>query len=82
MYKDYFHLYFIHGFNKWYCQNEDSIKETTLPSVIIKAFEQTRKLKDVAAAVNYIGKKMLESFDPSSIVSAVNTLAGVRMEEH
>ena len=52
---------------------KDSLKEITLPSVIIKAFEQNRKLKDVPAAVNYIGKQNLESFSPSSIVSAINS---------
>jgi iron complex outermembrane receptor protein len=64
-----------------YCQDKDSVKEITLPSVIIKAFEQNRKLKDVPAAVNYIGKQNLESFSPSSIVSAINSTPGVRMEE-
>ncbi|MGI8582671.1 MAG: TonB-dependent receptor plug domain-containing protein [Chitinophagaceae bacterium] len=64
-----------------YGQDKDSIKEVTLPSVIIKAFEQNRRLQDVPAAVNYIGKSTLERFSPSSIVSAINSTPGVRMEE-
>ncbi|MEP6596073.1 MAG: TonB-dependent receptor plug domain-containing protein [Ginsengibacter sp.] len=64
-----------------YAQNEDSIKKVTLPEVLIKAFEQNRKLKDVPAAINYISKQTLESFSTSSIVSAVNATPGVRMEE-
>jgi iron complex outermembrane recepter protein len=64
-----------------YAQNEDTAKITALPSVIIKAFEQNRKLKDVAAAVSYINKQTLEKFSPSSIVSAINSVPGVRMEE-
>jgi Outer membrane receptor proteins, mostly Fe transport len=61
-------------------ENTDSPK-ITLPSVIIKAFEQNRKLKDIPAPVNYIGKNTLERFNASSIVSAVNSTPGVRMEE-
>ena len=66
---------------KSFAQTQDSLKEISLPAVIIKAFEQNRKLKDVPAAVNYIGKQNLESFSPSSIVSAINSTPGVRMEE-
>jgi iron complex outermembrane recepter protein len=62
-------------------QNSDSTKETQLPEVVIKAFEQNRRLRDVPAAVNYIGRQNLERFSPSSIVMAVNTTPGVRMEE-
>jgi iron complex outermembrane receptor protein len=53
----------------------------TLPSVIIKAFEQNRKLKDVPAGINYIGKNTLQRFSTTSIVSAINSTPGVRMEE-
>jgi iron complex outermembrane recepter protein len=62
-------------------QSVDSTKETLLPEIVIKAFEQNRRLKDVPAAVNYIGKQNLERFSSSSIVMAVNTTPGVRMEE-
>ena len=66
---------------KAYCQDKDTVKEISLPTVIIKAFEQNRKLKDVPAAVNYIGKNTLEHFSNSSVVSAINSTPGVRMEE-
>jgi iron complex outermembrane receptor protein len=62
-------------------QEQDSLKEITLPSVVIKAFEHNRKLKDVPAAISYIGKQTLESFSTSSIVHAINATPGVRMEE-
>ena len=52
-----------------------------LPSVIIKAFEQNRKLMDVPAAISYTGKNTLARFNASSLVSALNSSAGVRMEE-
>jgi iron complex outermembrane receptor protein len=64
-----------------YSQQEDSVKEITLPSVIVKAFEQNRRLMDVPAAINYIGKSTLERFSTTSIVSAINSMPGVRMEE-
>ncbi len=62
-------------------QELDSTKETQLPEVVIRAFEQNRRLKDIPAAINYVGKQTLERFSPSSIVMAVNTTPGVRMEE-
>ena len=62
-------------------QNPDSTSETQLPEVVIKAYEQNRRLKDIPAAVNYIGRQTLERFNPSSIVMAVNATPGVRMEE-
>lgn len=63
-----------------YGQDTDSTK-ITLPSVIIKAFEQNKRLKDVPAAINYIGKNTFEHFGTTSIVSAINSTPGVRMEE-
>ncbi len=73
-----FNLFFVS--ENGYSQDTDGIK-ITLPSVIIKAFEQNRKLMDVPAAVNYIGKSTLEHFGNASIVSAINSMPGVRMEE-
>lgn len=64
-----------------------SAQETTdttakeLGEVIIKAFEQNRKLLDIPAAVSTIGQQQLLRFNNTSIVSAMNTQPGVRMEE-
>ena len=52
-----------------------------LELIIIKAYEQRRQLKDVPAAVGYLNQNALQRFGPTSIVQAVNTLPGVRMEE-
>lgn len=62
-------------------QEKDTSIGTRLESVIVKAFEQNRQLKDVPAAVSYMGRQGLERFSPAAIVHAVNTLPGVRMEE-
>ncbi len=62
-------------------QTADSLHEKELQEVVIKAFEQNRKLKEVPAAVNYIGQQTLNRFSPTSVVSAINTTPGVHMEE-
>lgn len=62
-------------------QAADSLNPVSLPAVTIHAFEQARRLKDVPAAVSYINRQMLDNFSTSSIVSAVNTAPGIRMEE-
>ena len=62
-------------------QQADSTDTTVLETITIKAFEQGRKLKDVAAAVSFIDRRGLERFGAASVVQAVNTVPGVRMEE-
>lgn len=64
-----------------YGQNTDTLKETRLEEVVVRAFEQNRKLKDIPAAVNYVGPSTLELYSPSSIVMAVNATPGIHMEE-
>ena len=48
---------------------------------MVKAYEQNRKLTEVGAPVNIVGKAALDRFSNLSILSAVNTQPGVRMEE-
>ncbi|HVF97278.1 MAG TPA: TonB-dependent receptor plug domain-containing protein, partial [Flavisolibacter sp.] len=62
-------------------QQQDSGRGAALQHIVIKAFEQTRQLKDVPAAINFINKRTLERFSSVSIVQSVNTTPGVRMEE-
>jgi iron complex outermembrane recepter protein len=62
-------------------QVADTIQPIELEEVVVKAFEQNRKLKDIPASVQYISKGVLERFSPTSVVHAMNTLPGVRMEE-
>jgi iron complex outermembrane receptor protein len=57
----------------------DTLKE--LQTVIIKAYEQNRQLKEVSAGVNYIGQVQLERFSNANILPALNATAGVHMEE-
>jgi iron complex outermembrane recepter protein len=63
-------------------QQEDSAKHyTPLPDITIKAFEQNRRASNVPAAINVVSRQTLNLFSPTSIVQAVNTMPGVRMEE-
>ncbi|HEX4850836.1 MAG TPA: Plug domain-containing protein, partial [Puia sp.] len=59
----------------------DSTATDTLREVIIKAYEQNRKISEVAAPVGWVGSAQLTRFNNMSLVSAVNTVPGVRMEE-
>lgn len=52
-----------------------------LSSVEVKAYGQVRRLRDVPAAVGFVNQQTLNRFGTASIVQAVNTVAGVRMEE-
>jgi iron complex outermembrane receptor protein len=74
-------LFLTLGFTTCSQAQTDTLKEVNLQEVVIKAFEQNRKLKDVPAAVNYVGRQTLERFSSASIVSAVNSTPGIRMEE-
>ncbi|MBC8034915.1 MAG: Plug domain-containing protein, partial [Chitinophagaceae bacterium] len=61
-------------------ENNDTIP-ALLDQVIIRAYEQNRALKDVAAPVAIVGPRQLGRFGYSSLLPAVNTVPGVRMEE-
>jgi iron complex outermembrane recepter protein len=62
-------------------QTETFDSTKTLGEVVLKAFEQNRQLKETAVAVNYLGKSQLERFNNTSILPALNSTPGVRMEE-
>jgi len=64
-----------------FAQENDTTKANQLETVVIKAFERTRKLKELAAAENYINYQDLEKFGSNSIVQAINATPGIRMEE-
>ena len=63
-------------------QGEDTSKQyTQLPDIIIKAFEQNKSVVKIPASINVINRQTLNLFSSTSIVQAVNTTPGVRMEE-
>jgi iron complex outermembrane receptor protein len=52
-----------------------------LEDVIVKGFGQNKKLKETPAAINYVDQTRLQLAAPTSIVTAINTTPGIRMEE-
>lgn len=59
----------------------DSSDTKPLSEVVVKAYEQNRKLTDVGAPVSIVSKASLNRFGNISILPALNTNPGVRMEE-
>jgi len=59
----------------------DSSDTRPLNEVVVKAYEQNRKLTDVGAPINVVSKASLNRFANISILPALNTNPGVRMEE-
>ena len=59
--------------------SNDSIQ--TLEEIIVKAYEQNRKLMQVPAAIAVISKPQLLRFTNTNILPALNSHPGIRMEE-
>lgn len=62
-----------------FAQEQDTTK--VLDPVTVKAYRYDRPLKDVPVTINVIDQKDLNRFGPASMVTTVNTVPGVRMEE-
>jgi iron complex outermembrane recepter protein len=59
----------------------DSTDRKLLQEVVVSAYEQNRRLADVSAAVGIITTAEWNRYNRMSIVSAMNSIPGVRMEE-
>jgi len=59
----------------------DSSDTRPLAEIVVKAYEQNRKLSEVGAPVNIVSKAALNRFGNISILPALNMSPGVRMEE-
>jgi iron complex outermembrane receptor protein len=64
-----------------FSQDQPADSSKTLGEVVVKAFEQSRQLKESSAAINYISRAQLDRFNNSNILPALNSTPGVRMEE-
>jgi len=58
---------------------KDSAK--VLNEVIVNAYSSNRSLKETPVAIGLVAEKELNRFNNTSILSSVNTIPGVRMEE-
>ena len=59
----------------------DSAAPVVLQEVVVRAYEQNRKLQDVGAAIGLTGPQQLNRFSNTNILPAVNITPGVRMEQ-
>ncbi|MBZ0246473.1 MAG: TonB-dependent receptor plug domain-containing protein, partial [Cyclobacteriaceae bacterium] len=62
-----------------FSQKQDTLR--VLPEIVIRSYESDRPLLEVPASVGLVLNADLARFSNTSIVSAVNTLPGIRMEE-
>jgi iron complex outermembrane receptor protein len=71
------------GFSQTGIPATDSSGHSTqsLQEVVVKAYEQNRKLIEVPASIGLLGEPQLNRFGNGSILSAMNTIPGIRMEE-
>lgn len=60
----------------------DSVNFTgTLSTIVISAFEQDKKLSDQPSPIFYLNGPVLNRFSHTNILSAVNTIPGVNMQQ-
>ena len=60
---------------------QDTSNTKSLNEIILTAFENNRKLIEIPAAISYINQKQLLRFNNTSLLNAMNTTPGVKMEE-
>jgi|SRR5579863_540627 len=62
-------------------KNPDTLDRKLLQEVVVSAYEQNRRLADVSAAIGVITTAEWNRYNSMSIVPAMNSIPGVRMEE-
>jgi iron complex outermembrane receptor protein len=62
-------------------QQTEQDSSQTLNEIIVKAYEQNRKLMQVPASIAVINKTQLSHFNNTNILPALNSNPGIRMEE-
>ena len=72
---------FLDAFSQTDSVNKDTIIKGNLEDVLVKAYEQNRRLQDVPAAINFTGRADLARYNNTTILPALNANPGVRMEE-
>ncbi|WP_018616068.1 TonB-dependent receptor [Segetibacter koreensis] len=60
---------------------QDTLSVKKLEDVVVKGYEQNRKLNETAGAVGVVNKQQLERYSTISVLPAINAVPGVRMEE-
>ena len=64
-------------------QDKDTLSDSSnvLEAVVVKGYEYNRRLIDVPAPISVISKAQFNRFNNISLLPALNTVPGVRMEE-
>jgi len=74
-------LLFLCSFRLMAQQSTAKDSSRLLNDVVVKAYSYNRLLKETPVSLGLVAEKDLSRFSNSSILSAVNTVPGVRMEE-
>ena len=61
--------------------DQDTMSAKKLEDVVVKGYEQNRRLNETAGAVGVINRQQLEKYGSVSVLPAINAIPGVRMEE-
>lgn len=75
----FFLCFFLHQLIAQTTEPGDSSE--VLEAVVVRGYEQNRRLLEIPAPVSVINKSQLDRFSNTAILPAINTSAGVRMEE-
>ena len=62
-------------------QLPDTLAVKKLDDVVVKGYEQNRRLNETAAAVGVINQKQFNNYGTAAVLPAINAVPGVRMEE-
>ncbi|MDB5284418.1 MAG: TonB-dependent receptor [Bacteroidota bacterium] len=63
------------------CQTNDSLTVRTIPEITIKAYFHAQSIMPATGSVGIVDSTQLQFHPDNSLVGAVNTVPGVRMEE-
>lgn len=74
-------LFAILNIENSYSQPKDSITNIQLDAIEVKAYFQKQLLKDVTSAAQLLSQQQLQQQYGNNIVTALNTVPGMRMEE-
>lgn len=76
-------IFFLCGLSFSFVSSSQQIQDSSqiLGEIVVKAFEQNQSIKKIPAAIIQINKAKLERFNNTSILPALNSSPGVRMEE-
>lgn len=61
--------------------DRDTLSAKKLEDVVVKGYEQNRRLIETAAPVGVINRQQFERYGTASVLPAINSIPGVRMEE-